>query len=384
MLTKFKSILTKDTPKPILLEPEPSIFSEHDGFSKVAETNSKTLDDHKLMTIARASIALSQLAPKLSDLAQTLLAGAHQQSQQSLALASATEKMTDDLKDAIQNLSNSSGQVNRIVNTIKEVADQTKIIAINASIEAARAGVYGQAFGVVANEVGSLADKTQDATGNIHDSLKGMQKDITHAVDATGIYDDKSDSIKKEKKDSFSVYRLNEDMHEIADIANTHLSSADSISQTSEEIRNFCEELLLNIGTCRLESHDMARRIFEPFLSYPDVMSSIPARQTAALREIISRNDIFELLYMTDESGVQQIDNIWPDPTKDGSDARGSSWRDRDWYKKTLRNNSTTISDIYRSSATDNFCFTISAPVRNENGQFIGVLAADVNFAKLL
>ncbi|MBN2068852.1 MAG: hypothetical protein JW739_04370 [Opitutales bacterium] len=378
MLTKLLRKPRKDLP----VSPRPS-YNAAPGVLINERVNQPKYDE-KLVTIARASIALSQLAPKLEELAQSLLTGAHQQSQQSLALAEATEGMTDELKTAIHSLSNSSSQVNRIVDTIKGVADQTKIIAINASIEAARAGVYGQAFGVVAKEVGLLADKTQDATGGIHNSIEGMKKDIAQAVEATGIHANDENLPLKNKESNFSVYRLNEEMHQISDIAHSHLSSADDITKTSGEIRNLCEELLLSVGRYRLAAHEEAKELFSPLLRNPDIISGDPMRQANELRRLIAQNTIFELFYTTDEHGIQRIDNIWEDPLKDGSAAKGSNWTTRPWYQKTLHSNTITVSDIYRSRATDNFCFTLSARLHDASGNFAGVLAADVNFERLL
>jgi hypothetical protein len=62
----------------------------------------------------------------------------------------------------------------------------------------------------------------------------------------------------------------------------------------------------------------------------------------------------------------------------------GADWSRRPWFQSVLESGEISVSDIYRSSATDSFCFTLSGPVFDAEGRFAGVLAADVNFADLL
>mgnify|MGYP001396310089 CR=1 FL=1 len=109
--------------------------------------------EERIEKLAQASITLSQLAPELAGIASTLASGARQQASQAEMIADCVEKMADGLTSAMQTLEHSSTNVGEIVAAIKRVADQTRILSINASIEAARAGNVGLAFGAVAHEV---------------------------------------------------------------------------------------------------------------------------------------------------------------------------------------------------------------------------------------
>ena len=84
--------------------------------------------------------------------------------------------------DTINSLGNSSKQILEIVRVISDIADQTNLLALNAAIEAARAGEHGRGFAVVADEVRKLAERTVQATAEINQMTSGISRDVNKSV----------------------------------------------------------------------------------------------------------------------------------------------------------------------------------------------------------
>jgi methyl-accepting chemotaxis protein len=118
-------------------------------------------------------------------------------------------------------LENSSGQIGEIVGLIEDVADQTNLLALNAAIEAARAGEAGRGFAVVADEVKNLSGKTSASTQQIAAIIKTIQDDINEAMK----------SIEAEKgRVEHGIVNSNRASEQISAILNLASESADMIN----------------------------------------------------------------------------------------------------------------------------------------------------------
>jgi len=143
-------------------------------------------------TVATASEQMAATSGSIAQNCQRASSSAQAANQVATAGANAVQetvavmgRITEKVKASAQqvdSLGNRGQQIGAIIGTIQDIADQTNLLALNAAIEAARAGDTGRGFAVVADQVRSLAVRTTDATQEISELIKGIQKETSCAV----------------------------------------------------------------------------------------------------------------------------------------------------------------------------------------------------------
>ncbi|MDA8430102.1 MAG: bacteriohemerythrin [Geobacteraceae bacterium] len=141
----------------------------------------------------------------------------------------------------VESLGQRSDQIGAIVSTIQDIADQTNLLALNAAIEAARAGEQGRGFAVVADEVRALAERTTKATKEIAAMIKAIQSETQSAVGSM------SEGVDEVKRGTAETTRSGEALEDILNKINELTMQISQVATAAEEQTATTHEITNNI-----------------------------------------------------------------------------------------------------------------------------------------
>ena len=141
------------------------------------------------------------------------------------------------MKEDVAVLANQAEAITGIMNVISDIADQTNLLALNAAIEAARAGEAGRGFAVVADEVRKLAEKTMVSTANVGESISGIQKSVNASIGQV----EKAVTLIEDA--TLQVNKSGDMLTEIVGLADGTASQIQAIAAASEQQSATCEEI---------------------------------------------------------------------------------------------------------------------------------------------
>jgi len=319
----------------------------------------------------------------------------------------------------VLDLKERANKITHIVGVVNKIADQTNLLALNAAIEAARAGEHGRGFAVVADEVRKLAEQSSSAADEIAVLAKSIQEKVEDVVtkldeevqkaienlsytnktkqELTNVINSSNEVIESIAEiDSLveaqyeKLKNINELTHRIAAVTEeTAASTEETVATTQEQVSAINElEVMVDrlnefaaklenlvkrfAGSAKLSDEQKknineAKKLLEALVR-ENGKNLLSERAKEVIRNIAAKHPQFELMFAVLSNG---------DLLAASMDLEVKNVYHRPWFQKAIKGE-TTVTEPYISSATNELCVTIVMPIYDENKKVIGVFGADL------
>ncbi|MCU7846337.1 MAG: methyl-accepting chemotaxis protein [Candidatus Thiodiazotropha sp. (ex Monitilora ramsayi)] len=245
----------------------------------ITEQTNQAIDNQRAETTQLAT-AMTEMSATVREVASNVTDTSHaaadvnDQAANGFEAMRETQSLIQQLADEvggaagiIQQLEQYSEDIGSVLDVIKGIAEQTNLLALNAAIEAARAGEQGRGFAVVADEVRNLASKTQASTEEINQMIEKLQTGSRKAVSAMGLSKEKANSATTQASKTgealstivTSIGQINDMSSQIASAAEEQSAVAEEINKSVVQINSMAEQTAAGSNQTSITSSDLTQ-----------------------------------------------------------------------------------------------------------------------------
>ena len=247
--------------------------------SQLMSHNNET--DQVVSAITEMSATANEVASNTNQVAEATQAvtadviNAQDRVQESLAEVSALVEEINGASSCMDSLSEQSQKINNVLSVIGAIAEQTNLLALNAAIEAARAGEQGRGFAVVADEVRNLASRTQTSTLEINEMLEELHRLVTQSVNAMSLSQERSGrTVASSQAISESLTSVTSAITSINDMTTQIATATTEQSSVTEEVHRNVNEIQ-RIVMSLTESSAEAESVSQDVLAEGDKLNKL-------------------------------------------------------------------------------------------------------------